>query len=491
MARYAPGKFDRLRELTRLISAGESERPSQSHLARQRRRQSVRHPSSATHRPVPYQRSAFLQSGTSRQQIKPRLGGAVRNDPPIGQIRHSERVRSRRSQPLPTRCGRWIRKHPKVGLPMVAAILLIPIWWSLASALTDPSLGTSIAARAAEWVRDHGGRSVVVWAENAWYSHNAPPVGGIPAPGTRWNPGAPQGSGDAGIYPSQILRLPTPAPLAPFAASPLPGEGRWKPAGRTVQGVPAVYETFVRPDAVHTGVVDAVAWMDTKLLSATLYSGSYIPGGGPWEYTAPIKAGAAQTLVAAFNAGFRMQDANGGYFTQDREVFPLRTGAASFVIYANGTVNIGAWGTDVSMNPDVVSVRQNLVPLVENGNVAPNLNSNDTNVWGNTLGARVYVWRSGVGITSDGALVYVGGPDLNITNLANLLVRAGAVRAMELDINTDWVNFATFDPATPGGLAAPPNGTDLLANMSGSPGRYFATWWARDFFTMSARALAP
>ena len=34
------------------------------------------------------------------------------------------------------------------------------------------------------------------------------------------------------------------------------------------------------------------------------------------------------------------------------------------------------------------------------------------------------------------------GPDLNITDLADVLVRAGAVRAMELDINTDWVNFS-------------------------------------------------
>ena len=58
------------------------------------------------------------------------------------------------------------------------------------------------------------------------------------------------------------------------------------------------------------------------------------------------------------------------------------------------------------------------------------------------MGNAIYVWRSGIGITADGALVYVGGPGLNITDLANLLVRAGAVRAMELDINTDWVNFS-------------------------------------------------
>ena len=71
----------------------------------------------------------------------------------------------------------------------------------------------------------------------------------------------------------------------------------------------------------------------------------------------------------------------------------------------------------------------------------------------------------------------MGGPFLNITDLANLLVRAGAVRAMELDINTDWVNFATYAPTTPTGLASPANGTDLLppADMAGPPTRYFVS----------------
>ena len=104
-----------------------------------------------------------------------------------------------------------------------------------------------------------------------------------------------------------------------------------------------------------------------------------------------------------------------------------------------------------------------------------------------TLGNAVYVWRSGLGITADGALVYVGGPGLNITTLAGILARAGAVRAMELDINTDWVDFATYQPHGGSGLAAPGNGTNLLPGMYGGADRYFAAWWSRDFITMAAR----
>jgi hypothetical protein len=104
--------------------------------------------------------------------------------------------------------------------------------------------------------------------------------------------------------------------------------------------------------------------MDTRVLSARLYSGSKSPGGGPYRYTAPIAPAQARTLVAAFNGGFQLKDARGGYYTEGRMVAPLRPGAASLVISADGSVTVGAWGRDVTMTRNVVSVRQNLMPLV-------------------------------------------------------------------------------------------------------------------------------
>ena len=364
------------------------------------------------------------------------------------------------------------------------------MWVSLGNALANPGLGTSAAARGAEWFRGHGGSSVVNWAENLWYSHHPPPVGGTPAKASIPNLGS--GRQNAAAGKSAPAHLPVPARMTSPAGRELRGEGVWHPAARRVGGIPAVYETWVRPDAVHTSLVTGVAWMDTRLLRATLYSGSTVPGGGPYRHTAPVSAGAAKSLVAAFNAGFLMTNANGGYYTDGKTVLPLRNGAASFVIYRNGTANITAWGQGgARLTPDVVSVRQNLDLLVNGGKPVTGLNPNDTTRWGYTLGNAVYVWRSGVGITASGALVYAGGPGLNITTLAGILARAGAVRAMELDINTDWVNFATYNPHNPTARAAPANGRDLLPGMYGQPDRYFQSWWSRDFFTMSARTPPP
>ncbi len=291
--------------------------------------------------------------------------------------------------------------------------------------------------------------------------------------------------------------LPAPAALV-LSGVAAAGQGRWHPAGRRVRGHVAVYETTLVPPGGTR--VAGIAWMDTRLLVARLYSGSLSPGGGPYRYTAPIRPAQAVTLVAAFNGGFKMRDARGGYYTEGRTVVPLVQGAASLVIYANGDVGLGAWGTDVTMTHAVVSVRQNLVPLVANSRPTARVTTRSWRFWGSTCSATScgrgrpgveHQWRSGLGITADGALVYTAGPALDPLQLAQLLIRAGAVRAMELDINPAWPVFASYAPALPAGLAAPSNGSKLLASTDHGPYTFFNPAWARDFITMSARPGGP
>jgi hypothetical protein len=355
------------------------------------------------------------------------------------------------------------------------------VWFgiSFGSTVTNPSYGTSFIARAAEWARDNHVGFLATWAEEINYALHPPKKGGTPG----------AGAFTEGLTPTirpVVSALAVPPRLRSPAGAWLPGEGVWHPVGRTVDGTSAIFTTQVRPDAVYTSYVVGVAWMDTRLLRAQLYSGSQVPGGGPYQFTAPISTFASRSLDAAFNAGFRMQDANGGYYTQHRTVVPLRPQAASLVVYRDGSATIGAWGTQVGMSPNVASVRQNLDLIVSGGRPVQGLLANDNSQWGATLGGAYAVWRSGIGVTRSGALVYVGGPSLTITSLANLLVDAGAVRAMELDINTDWVQFSTYRAASGVPLSGA-NGTSLLANMAGAPSRYFESWWIRDFYTMSVR----
>jgi hypothetical protein len=190
--------------------------------------------------------------------------------------------------------------------------------------------------------------------------------------------------------------------------------------------------------------------------------------------------------VVAFNGGFLLKDTKGGYYAEGRYAAPLQNGAASLVIYKSGAINIVKWGRDAAMTPSVSSVRQNLVLLIDNGKIAPNVSATDNYRWGIALNQVVDTWRSGVGITANGALVYAYGP-MNVLDLANVLLRAGVVRAMTLDMNPAWTDFAIYKPASASGLASPSNGVGLLSNTVNGPSRFFGAAYSRDFVTLSAR----
>jgi hypothetical protein len=248
-----------------------------------------------------------------------------------------------------------------------------------------------------------------------------------------------------------------------------------------------MYVTYLRPDAVHTGLVAAVAWIDPKVVKAVQYAGAVEPGGGAWAHQLPIDASVRPQLLAAFNSGFKLADAEGGYYDSGRLARPMRPGAATLWITTDGTLDVGEWGRDVStQTPGLVMARQNLDLIVDGGQPVPGVQDNDPARWGQTVGNSVLVWRSGLGVTADGAVVYVAGPGLSALTLANLLVRAGAVRAMELDINTDWVDFFTYKPGPPGAPVGDLTVDRLLPNMYPSTNDYL-TASSRDCIALFAR----
>ncbi len=397
-----------------------------------------------------------------------------------GLRRRTEPVAAR---PAPTgpdvaaRRSRWLRRRWRRAVSVALGALLVVAAVSYGRALAAPGTD-SLGAKSVEWVRSHGGSGLVAFAEREFYSHRAPPPGGLPArthlPDVTAS--GPFGSG-AG--------LPPPAPLASLIDVPrVAGEGEWKPVGVPVSGAAAQYVTFIRPDPAHTGVVASLAWMDTTLLRGELFAGYQVPGGSGWAPAAPLTSSDGP-LVAAFNSGFRLQDAvESGYYSRGRTAAPIVTGYGSLVFYRDGRVTVGQWGRDLTFTPDIVSIRQNLPLIVDGGRPVPGLAQDHFQRWGATLGNQVYVWRSGIGVTADGALVYAAGDQLSIQTLAVALARAGAERAMELDINTDWVDYFYFLPAA-GRPAGPQNAVKLVPAMVSSTSKYFEPS-SKDFVAMFA-----
>gem|GEM_PF-303267 len=282
------------------------------------------------------------------------------------------------------------------------------------------------------------------------------------------------------VAPRAVQPLPPPKPVPLVVHPALAGEGQWQPTGPLVDGSPAMYVAQFRADDIYTSEITSAVWMDPRLLRFELVPGSTEPGG-TWSHPPYVTDAELPYLVAAFNGGFRFQDAKGGIYLEGKVGVPLLQGAASFVIYKNGTVNIGAWGSQVTMTPEVASVLQNAVLLVNNGQIAPSATYTDNAIWGYTLGGGYVVPRSGVGVTADGALVYVAGPALTARSLAESLQRAGAVRAMTLDINPEWVTFNFY--SHPPGRPLDVTGTKLYPQMQRSADRYLPpVWEERDFF---------
>ena len=251
--------------------------------------------------------------------------------------------------------------------------------------------------------------------------------------------------------PAAPTHLPAPAAVPLIVSPALPGEGQWKASGPIVNGSPAMYVAQYRADTTYTGQITTAVWIDPTVLHVRLVPGAQEPGG-TWAEPPNLTGVAAAAAVAAFNGGFRFGDAHGGFCFDGRTRRRLRPGAASMVIYDTGSLDIGRWGSQVTMTPQVHAVLQNLVPLVDNGQVASNASYSDTHLWGSTLGANTVVARSGIGVTATGALLYVAGPALTARSLAESLQRAGAVRAMALGINPERVTFNLYDhpdPANP------------------------------------------
>lgn len=384
----------------------------------------------------------------------------------------------------PPRTRRWVRRTVLV----TTAALVMVVGWSYVHALAAP--GTDgVDVRSVEWLRDHGGNGLVSTIERWWYAHHPPKKGG-PPPAVLTRPvAAPPTAPSSPRAPAVSIeppphRLPPPTPIRPLASPATPGEGVWHPAGRLVRGVPAVYATALRPDPVHTSLATGVAWMDPTLLRVAMFAGVQQPGGR-WSNEAPVPVADRASLVATFNSGFKLPASRGGYYAEGRIVRPLVNGAASLVIDTSGRPTVGAWGRDDQMSPSVASVRQNLALIVDNGAAVAGLDQNIRGLWGATLGNTLFVWRSGVGVTADGALVYAAGNGLSVSSLARVLAAAGAVRGMELDINSEWTHFFSYDSPD----AAQPAtvvGTKLVPDMRASPNLYLEGE-SRDFFALFAR----
>ena len=124
---------------------------------------------------------------------------------------------------------------------------------------------------------------------------------------------------------------------------------------------------------------------------------------------------------------------------------------------------------------------QDLKLLVDHGAPAASVETCATECWGATLGGDVAVARSALGIRDDGQLVWAAGESLSPAALARALTDAGVQRAVELDINPEWVAGYLYVHHGSGPVAVP-----VVPGQTGIPGALLSPY-SRDFFTVLSR----
>jgi hypothetical protein len=361
-----------------------------------------------------------------------------------------------------------------VALAFVAA-LAVPVYSYVTTMLKPSSL--PLWPRSVEWLRAHHGNWLVDEAEHYYYSWKAPKKGGpqlqaLPA---------------LGLKPVRRPRVrhraaPWPPRIRPVFARALPGEGAWNWTGPLVRGKAPVLVTTFRTEVDYPRIVAYVAWFDHTRTALSWYPGRYEPPSAPVRGPIEVPSGERWRLLATFNGGFIYRDGSNGSSIAGLQYEPLKDGLATMVAYRDGRVDVKTWTGGPVAGRAIAFARQSLPLIVDHGRLNPALN--DSSQWGFTLGNAVRVWRTGAGVDRRGNLIYAAADDQTVVTLARILQRAGAVRAMQLDINPEWPTLITYEHR--GGL----DPVKIVPNYQQPATRYLVPD-DRDFFAVYRRVPGP
>src|SRR5258708_780369 len=263
----------------------------------------------------------------------------------------------------------------------------------------------------------------------------------------------------------------------------------WQPYGPTLHGQAMLAQTVVMldPDRPYAGI--ALVRIDLSLPHLHMVPAYLGPPASPAVQSLIPNLGLIPKpdlgqLVAAFNGGFKTVNGHFGMTVNHVTLLPAFPGVATLAIFEDGHIQLGTWGRDLFPIPEIVSLRQNCPPILQDGKINPLDSIDDHELWGLTVGNQEISWRSGLGMSADGRfLIYAVGNGTTIPLLAQALQKAGASNAMQLDINQHFIHFVTYARnRTNTTLSA----IQLLDQMEADP-NVFLTASSRDFFYLTSR----
>ena len=292
-----------------------------------------------------------------------------------------------------------------------------------------------------------------------------------------------------------------PSPIESQWKKSVAGEGEWLPATEELlrpsramatpdgEKPPAYfYKTFIRPDPKRPYAKVWFIAMDMRQLTLGMQAGFEDPEpltGPAGEGRLPDDPAVLSRVVGTFNGAFKSEHGKYGMMVNRRVLLPPVPGAATVAVTKAQDVAFGNWPKSTAIPEDVTSFRQNLDPLVEDGQVNPA----GRQIWGWQLqGTSVMTERTAMCVTEAGHVIYAWAEETDANILGDALRRAGCSYGIHLDMNPGHCGFmyTRVNDFKKRDFQA----KRAVDKMSVPPERY-VRWSPKDFFYVLLRDPTP
>ena len=278
-----------------------------------------------------------------------------------------------------------------------------------------------------------------------------------------------------------------------------PSEGEWvavdapflRPSLATSavdKAPPYFYKTFTRPDPKRPYAKVWFVAMDMRQLDLNMQAGFEDPEpltGPAGDGRLPEDKSTIERVVGTFNGAFKTEHGKYGMMVQKRVLLPPIPGGASVLLDTEHEVRLGSWPKSNKIPDEVVSFRQNLDPLVEDGVANPT----GRQLWGWQLeGKSVLTERTALCVTREGHLYYAWGEEIDGPTLGQALKQVGCSYGMHLDMNPGHCGFvfARIDD-----LSRHQYSLQRAVPKMSIPIDRYVRWSPKDFFYVTLREPQP
>lgn len=243
---------------------------------------------------------------------------------------------------------------------------------------------------------------------------------------------------------------------------PVEGEGQWIPLDKdpfvaTNPGAPAAFVTsFIRADRERAYTRVYVTMWDPRQVELHMMAGTIEPRGPSGEVgpgMIPRTPEKMKRVVAAFNGGFQALHGEFGMMADGVVYLPPKPYASTVFAMKDGSTGFGTWPKSEEVPDDVLSFRQNLTAVIQDGKHNPYART----WWGGTppdWEDRVHSTRTGICMTTEGFVAYFYGNEIDEAPLARAMLQARCTYGIHLDMNPGHTGLEFYRAAPTGSLPA-------------------------------------